>query len=85
MKLALPGLGDLGVSLMVGQHSVSCHFSAGSQFAEARLNASSGELVGRLKRLGFAHTAVDAAHERIEPPPPPLATPQRVSHVDLKA
>jgi hypothetical protein len=85
MTLSLPSLGDLGINLMVGQHSVSCHFSAGSQFAEALLNASSGELVGRLKRLGFAHTSVDAAHERIEPTAPPLAAPQRVSHVDLKA
>ena len=85
MKLSLPGLGDLGVNLMVGQHSVSCHFSAGSAFAEALLNASSGELTGRLKRLGFAHTAVDAAHGRIEPTAPPLASAPHVSHVDLKA
>jgi hypothetical protein len=85
MKLSLPGLGDLGVNLMVGQHSVSCHFSAGSAFAEALLNASSGELVGRLKRLGFAHTAVDAAHERLAPTAPALAAPQRVSHVDARA
>lgn len=63
MKLSLPGLGDLGINLMVGQHSVSCHFSAGSAFAETLINASSSQLVSRLKRLGFAHTAVDVAHE----------------------
>jgi hypothetical protein len=85
MKLSLPGLGDLGVSLMVGQHSVSCHFSAGSSFAEALLSASSSELVGRLKRLGFAHTAVDAAHEAIESTTPPLVATPRVNHVDIKA
>jgi hypothetical protein len=84
MKLSLPGLGDLGVNLMVGQHSVSCHFSAGSAFAEALLNASSSELVGRLRRLGFAHTAVDAAHESI-PTTAPLAAAPRVNHVDIKA
>jgi hypothetical protein len=85
MKLSLPGLGDLGVSLMVGQHSVSCHFSAGSAFSEALLSASSGELVGRLKRLGFAHTAVDAAHEPMQTPAPPLAAAPRVGRVDMKA
>jgi hypothetical protein len=85
MKLSLPGLGDLGVNLMVGQHSVSCHFSAGSAFAEALLSASSDELVRRLKRLGFAHTAVDAAHEPLEPTAPPLAAPPRLSHVDMQA
>ena len=85
MKLSLPGLGDLGVNLMVGQHSVSCHFSAGSAFAEALLSASSDELVGRLKRLGFAHTAVDAVHEPLAPTAPPLAAPPRMSHVDMQA
>ena len=85
MKLSLPGLGDLGVNLLVGRHSISCHFSAGSSFAEALLNASSGELVGRLKRLGFAHTAVDAAHEPIESAAPPLASTPRVNRVDVNA
>lgn len=85
MKLSLPGLGDLGVNLMVGQHSVSCHFSAGSAFAEALLSASSDELVGRLKGLGFAHTAVDAVHEPLEPTAPPLAAAPRMSHVDMQA
>jgi hypothetical protein len=85
MKLSLPDLGDLGVNLMVGEHSVSCHFSAGSAFAEALLSASSDELVGRLKRLGFAHTAVDAAHEPLAPTSPPLAAPARVSRVDMQA
>jgi hypothetical protein len=85
MKLNLPGLGDLGVNLMVGQHSVSCHFSAGSAFAEAMLSASSSELVGRLKRLGFSYTSVDAAHERIEQPTPLLAPTPRMSRVDAKA
>ena len=78
MKLSLPGLGDLGVNLMVGQHSVSCHFSAGSAFAEALLTASSDELVGRLKRLGFAHTAVDATHEPLAPAAP--AAGRRAAH-----
>jgi hypothetical protein len=72
------------VNLMVGQHSVSCHFSAGTAFAEALLNASSSDLVGRLRRLGFAHTAVDAAHESI-PTTAPLAAAPRVNHVDIKA
>jgi hypothetical protein len=85
MKLNLPGLGDLGVNLMVGQHSVSCHFSAESAFAEAMLSASSSELVGRLKRLGFSYTSVDAAHERIEQPTPLLAPTPRMSRVDAKA
>jgi hypothetical protein len=49
------------------------------------LTASSSELVGRLKRLGFAHTAVDAAHERLEPTMPTLAAAPRVTHVDLQA
>jgi hypothetical protein len=85
MKLNLPGLGDLGVNLMVGHHSVSCHFSAGSAFAEAMLSASSSELVGRLKRLGFSYTSVDAAHERIEQPTPLLSPTPRMSRVDAKA
>jgi hypothetical protein len=85
MKLNLPGLGDLGVNLMVGQHSVSCHFSAESAFAEAMLSANSSELVGRLKRLGFSYTSVDAAHERIEQPTPLLAPTPRMSRVDAKA
>jgi hypothetical protein len=75
MKLSLPSLGDLGVNLMVGQHSVSCHFSAASPFAEALLTASSSELVGRLKRLGFSHMAVDAAHEPPERTAAPLLAP----------
>jgi hypothetical protein len=88
LKLSLPGLGELGVNLTVGQHSVACHFAAGSTFAEALLNASSSELVGRLKQLGYTNTAVDAAHE----PPDlavssagPLVAAPRVSHVDLHA
>ncbi|HZO29377.1 MAG TPA: flagellar hook-length control protein FliK [Chloroflexota bacterium] len=85
MKLSLPGLGDLGINLMVGQHSVSCHFSAGSAFAETLINASSSQLVSRLKRLGFAHTAVDVAHEPPEPTAPPLAQVPRMNHVDFKA
>jgi hypothetical protein len=85
LKLSLPGLGDLGVNLTVGQQSVACHFAAGSRFAEALLNASSGELVGRLQRLGFAHPAVDVAHEAPEPIAPAQATAPRVGHVDLSA
>jgi hypothetical protein len=85
MKLNLPGLGDLGVNLTVGQHSISCHFAAESAFAEAMLSASSSELVGRLKRLGFSYTSVDAAHERIEQPTPLLAPTPRMSRVDAKA
>jgi hypothetical protein len=85
LKLSLPGLGDLGVNLTVGQHSVACHFAAGTSFAEALLNANSSELVGRLKQLGYAHTAVDAAHEAVEPVHSPLAVAPRVSHVDLQA
>ncbi|MGE3910741.1 MAG: flagellar hook-length control protein FliK, partial [Chloroflexota bacterium] len=85
LKLNLPGLGELGVNLTIGQHSVACHFSTSSQFAEALLTASSSELTGRLKRLGYGHTSVDAAHE---PPqtdrPTPSATP-RLHQVDVTA
>ncbi|MCC7367890.1 MAG: flagellar hook-length control protein FliK [Chloroflexi bacterium] len=72
LRLNLPGLGDLAVNLTVGQHSVACHFGAATPFAEALLNASASELVGRLKRLGYGHTTVDAAHE----PPPPAPSSQ---------
>ena len=88
LKLNLPGLGELGIYLTVGQQSVACHFAAGSTFAEALLNASSSDLVGRLKRLGFTHTAVDAAHEQPDlalSSAGPLAAAPRVSHVDLHA
>jgi hypothetical protein len=85
MKLNLPGLGDLGVNVTIGKHSVACHFAAASPFAEALISASAGELVGRLKRLGYAHTAVDAAHEPPEPTSPMLAATPRINRVDLKA
>jgi hypothetical protein len=85
LKLSLPGLGDLGVNLTVGQHSVSCHFSAATPFAEALLTAGAGDLVGRLKELGYSHAAVDAAHEPAAALAPIPATAPRVSHVDLKA
>jgi hypothetical protein len=85
IRLDLPSLGDLGVNLTIGQHSVACHFSAATPFAEALLTASTTELIGRLKRLGFSHTAIDAAHEAPEPIfPAPPATP-RVGRVDAKA
>jgi len=85
IRLDLPSLGDLGVNLTIGQHSVACHFSAATPFAEALLTASTTELMGRLKRLGFSHTAIDTAHEAPEPIfPAPAATP-RVSRVDAKA
>ena len=84
LKLSLPGLGDLGVNLTVGQHSVACHFAASTAFAEALLTASSTELVGRLKRLGYGHTTVEAAHE---PPAPiqqePIGRRPRLHQVDL--
>jgi hypothetical protein len=90
LKLDLPGLGELGVNLTVGQNSVACHFAAGSAFAEALLTASAGELVGRLKQLGYAQTTVGTTHEPPEMIGAPLtmdspATAPRVSHVDLQA
>jgi hypothetical protein len=85
LKLSLPGLGDLGVNLTIGQQSVACHFAAGTSFTEALLNASSGELVNRLKRIGFANPAVDAAREALESAAPIQATIPRVGHVDLSA
>lgn len=85
LKLSLPGLGELGVNLTVGQNSVACHFAAGSAFAESLLTASSRELVGRLKQLGYAHTAVDATHEPPEVIQAPLVAAPRVSHVDVQA
>jgi hypothetical protein len=85
LKLSLPGLGDLGVNLTIGQQSVACHFAAGTSFTEALLNASSGELVNRLKRIGFANPAVDAAREALESAAPIQAAVPRVGHVDLSA
>jgi hypothetical protein len=85
LKLSLPGLGDLGVNLTIGQQSVACHFAAGTSFTEALLNASSGELVSRLKRLGFANPAVDAAREAPESVAPMQAVAPRLGHVDLIA
>jgi hypothetical protein len=85
LKLSLPGLGALNVNLTVGKHSVGCHFGVASSFAEALIGASSGELVGRLKRLGYAHTAVDAAQETPESTAPALAATPRLGRVDLKA
>lgn len=85
LKLNLPGLGDLGVNLTIGQQSVACHFAAATSFTEALLNASSGELVNRLKRLGFANPAVDAAREAPESAAPMQAAVPRVGHVDLSA
>jgi hypothetical protein len=88
IKLDLPGLGGLGVNLTIGHHSVACHFAAASPFAEALLSASAGELVGRLKRLGYGHTTVDAAVEEPEvttaAAPAPAALP-RLQRVDLNA
>jgi hypothetical protein len=85
IRLDLPSLGDLGVNLTIGQHSIACHFSASSPFAEALLTASATELVGRLKRLGFSHTAIDAAHETPEPILPAPAATRRVGRVAAKA
>jgi hypothetical protein len=83
LKLNLPGLGDLNVNLTVGQHSVACHFGASTPFAEALLTASSSELAGRLKRLGYGHTTVEAAHEPPAPTPLPLSRGPRLHQVDL--
>ena len=83
LKLSLPGLGDLGVNLTVGQHSVACHFAASTAFAEALLTASSTELVGRLKRLGYGHTTVEAAHEPPALQQEPTGRGPRLHQVDL--
>jgi hypothetical protein len=85
LKLSLPGLGDLGVNLTIGQQSVACHFAAGSAFAEALLSAGAGQLIGRLQRLGYPQTSVEAAHEPPEIVAPGLAAVPRVSRVDLSA
>lgn len=87
MRLDLPSLGDLGINLTIGQHSVICHFSAATPFAEALLTASGEELVGRLKRLGYSHSAVDAVREAPEPiaPAPPPASAPKVARVDVRA
>jgi hypothetical protein len=88
IKLDLPGLGGLGVNLTIGQHSVACHFAAATPFAEALLSASAGELVGRLKRLGYGHTTVDAAVEApeltVSAPPTPAPLP-KLQRVDVNA
>lgn len=84
LRLNLPGLGDLSVNLTVGQHSVACQFATSTQFAEALLTASSSELVGRLKRLGYGHTTVEAAHEPPAPTQPSLTRGPRLHQVDLR-
>jgi hypothetical protein len=89
LKLSLPNLGDLGINLTVGQSSIACNFSASSAFAEALIGASSSELVGRLKRLGYQQTTVDAAQqtssEPTSTPVPALAPMGRVRRVDMRA
>jgi hypothetical protein len=85
LKLSLPGLGNLSVNLTVGQHSVACHFATATPFAEALLTASASELVGRLKRLGYGHTTVEAAHEPPSVSPRPLSSAPRLHQVDLHA
>jgi hypothetical protein len=85
LKLSLPGLGDLSVNLTVGQHSVACHFSTATSFAEALVTASSSELVGRLKRLGYGHTTVEATHGLPAPSASPPSASPRLHQVDLHA
>jgi hypothetical protein len=89
LKLSLPNLGGLAINLTVGQSSVACSFAATSSFSEALIGASSGELVGRLKRLGYQQTTVETVQEAVTPSssvavPRPEPSP-RVRHVDTRA
>jgi hypothetical protein len=89
LKLSLAHLGDLAINLTVGQNSVACSFAASSSFSEALIGASSGELVGRLKRLGYQQTTVETVQQAVSPASSvagvrPEPAP-RVRHVDMRA
>jgi flagellar hook-length control protein FliK len=61
IKLELPRLGPLRVSLAIRDGSIACRFHAGSAFAAELLRAGSGELATSLRALGFGRTSVDAS------------------------
>ena len=89
LKLSLADLGDLAINLTVGQSSIACTSRLASSFSEALIGASSGELVGRLKRLGYPQTTVETVQQAVSPASSVAATrpapSPRVRHVDMRA
>jgi hypothetical protein len=61
IKLDLPRLGPLRVSLAVRDSAVSCRFSADSAFAAELIRAGSTDLAASLQALGFARASVEAS------------------------